>query len=320
MQDIQKSALPPIIHPDSQVRSIDRIAFTLLMAVAVHFLIWAGLDAHPQEEKPKLSSALFVTLTKAAPKPIDTPVKHLAEQDQQASGLGDTEREPQTAKKTASDAPNVEKNKLEEIGLERTPLEKKKAESVTVTEPPPPQPKEKTIAPSVVEKKADNAAKEIAEPPVINTYIDAQALLARSLEMARLEAEQQALTEQYAKRPRVRTISTLTAKASDDAFYLRQWQEKIERVGNLNYPERIRRENLTGRLRVLVALNPDGSVKEAQILKSSGHPVLDQAALDIVRLAAPFAPFPRSMRERTDILEIIRTWQFGNGNLFGESG
>lgn len=91
-------------------------------------------------------------------------------------------------------------------------------------------------------------------------------------------------------------------------------------MGNLNYPERIRRENLTGRLRVLVALNPDGSVKEAQILKSSGHPVLDEAALEIVRLAAPFAPFPRSIRERTDILEIIRTWQFGNGNLFGEAG
>ena len=308
MQDIHKSALPPIIHPDSQVRSIDRIIFTLLMAVAVHFLIWAGLDAHPQEEKPKLSSALLVTLTKAAPKPSDIPVKHLAEQDQQASGLGDTEREPQTAQKAQKatpDAPNIEKNK---------------AEPVTVKKPPAPPPKEKTIAPSVVEKKADNAVKATAEPPVINTYIDAQALLARSLEMARLEAEQQALTEQYAKRPRVRTISTLTAKASDDAFYLRQWQEKIERVGNLNYPERIRRENLTGRLRVLVALNPDGSVKEAQILKSSGHPVLDQAALDIVRLAAPFAPFPRSMRERTDILEIIRTWQFGNGNLFGESG
>ena len=312
MQETHKSALPPITHPDSQVRAIDRIAFTLLMAVAVHFLIWAGLDAHPREEKPKLSSALLVTLTVAAPKLADTPVKHLAEQDQQASGLGDTEREPQAAQKTVSEIPNIE----------NTPLKKPKIEPVTVKNTPASQSKEKTIAPSVsvVENKADNLVKETAESPVINSYIDAQALLARSLEIARLEAEQQALTEQYAKRPRVRTISTLTAKASDDAFYLRQWQEKIERVGNLNYPERIRRENLTGRLRVLVALNPDGSVHETQILKSSGHPILDQAALDIVRLAAPFAPFPRSMRERTDILEIIRTWQFGNGNLFGESG
>jgi len=295
---IQVGALPPITHPDSQVRAVDRIAFTLLLASAIHFLIWAGLGVHPPEPKEHLSSTLHVTLSKVPSKPVEEPVKHIAEQDQQASGLSEKEQEPQT-----STAPPVQP-------------EKTSVESKPVAKPEPnPKPQPETEKNSAPESQPSSEP-----PPLVTNLSDAQALLARSLEIARLEAEQNALAEQYAKRPRVRTISTLTAKASDDAFYLRQWQEKIERVGNLNYPERIRRENLTGRLRVLVALNPDGSVKEAQILKSSGHPVLDEAALEIVRLAAPFAPFPRSIRERTDILEIIRTWQFGNGNLFGEAG
>lgn len=298
----QVESLPPITHPDSQVRAVDRIAFTVLLASAIHFLLWAGLGVNPPEPKERLSSTLHVTLSKVPAKPVEETVKHIAEQDQQASGIGEQELEPQT-----STAPPPQP--------ETKPVPEQTAKpKVAKAEPPP--------APEPAPKKQPDAVPEpqTEEPPLITNFSDAQALLARSLEIARLEAEQQALAEQYAKRPKVRTISTLTAKASDDAFYLRQWQEKIERVGNLNYPERIRRENLTGRLRVLVALNPDGSVKEAQVLKSSGHPVLDKAALEIVRLSAPFAPFPRSIRERTDILEIIRTWQFGNGNLFGEAG
>ncbi|MFG1487918.1 energy transducer TonB [Oceanospirillum sp. HFRX-1_2] len=301
--EIRVGGLPPITHPDSQVRAVDRIAFTVLLASVIHFLIWAGLGINPPEPKERLSSTLHVTLSKVPSEPVDESVKRIAEQDQQASGLSDREKEPQT-----STAPPPQQEKAVVAKTEPKPTRK-------------PQPELKPKPEPASDQSAKAEPKPSAEePPLVTNFSDAQALLARSLEIARLEAEQKALAEQYAKRPRVRTISTLTAKASDDAFYLRQWQEKIERVGNLNYPERIRRENLTGRLRVLVALNPDGSVKEAQILKSSGHPVLDEAALEIVRLAAPFAPFPRSIRERTDILEIIRTWQFGNGNLFGEAG
>lgn len=321
---IQVGGLPPITHPDSQVRAVDRIAFTVLLASAIHFLIWAGLGINPPEPKERLSSTLHVTLSKVPSKPVEEAVKHIAEQDQQASGISDREQEPQTSTAPPPQPEKTEQKKPEQkitappvIAKVEPEVEPKSATKPKPAVKPKPVPEPELASAPEQPDKVEPAAED---PPLVTNLSDAQALLARSLEIARLEAEQQALAEQYAKRPRVRTISTLTAKASDDAFYLRQWQEKIERVGNLNYPERIRRENLTGRLRVLVALNPDGSVKEAQILKSSGHPVLDEAALEIVRLAAPFAPFPRSIRERTDILEIIRTWQFGNGNLFGEAG
>ena len=84
----------------------------------------------------------------------------------------------------------------------------------------------------------------------------------------------------------------------------------METVGNLNYPEEARREQLYGSLRLMVSITPDGGLKEVRILDSSGFKVLDDAAIRIVRQAAPFAPFPEEMRQSTDVLEIIRTWQF----------
>ena len=119
---------------------------------------------------------------------------------------------------------------------------------------------------------------------------------------------------------RVKRISSVEAKASPEAFYLESWKRKIEAVGNLNYPAEAKAEGIYGRLRVLVSIYPNGQLKEARILSSSGHPVLDQAALNIVDLASPFAPFPTALRKEADLLEIVRVWEFrrqGGGLRFG---
>ena len=119
---------------------------------------------------------------------------------------------------------------------------------------------------------------------------------------------------------RVKRISGVEAKASPEAFYLESWKRKIEAVGNLNYPAKAKAEDIYGRLRVLVSIYPNGQLKEARILSSSGHPVLDQAALNIIDLASPFAPFPTALRKESDLLEIVRVWEFrrqGGGLRFG---
>ncbi len=119
---------------------------------------------------------------------------------------------------------------------------------------------------------------------------------------------------------RVKRISSVEAKASPEAFYLESWKRKIEAVGNLNYPAKAKAEGIYGRLRVLVSIYPNGQLKEARILSSSGHPVLDQAALNIIDLALPFAPFPTALRKEADLLEIVRVWEFrrqGGGLRFG---
>ena len=96
----------------------------------------------------------------------------------------------------------------------------------------------------------------------------------------------------------------------DFAYYLRAWRRDVERVGKLNYPAQARRRDITGSLRLLVVISADGTLVNVRILESSGHAVLDAAALRIVRLAAPFAPFPASIRALADTLEIERVWRF----------
>ena len=109
---------------------------------------------------------------------------------------------------------------------------------------------------------------------------------------------------------RVRRIVEDRAETPEDHWYLESWRRKVERIGKLNYPERARARKLYGSLRLLVAIEPDGTLRDARVIDSSGHKVLDEAAMRIVRLAAPYAPFPPGMRKHTDVLEIVRTWRF----------
>ena len=113
-------------------------------------------------------------------------------------------------------------------------------------------------------------------------------------------------------RPRRDTITTVSAH-KEQALYLKKWYERIEYVGNSNYPEEARKNRIFGSLRILVAIRADGHVEDFRIMESSGSPVLDAAAEEIIRLAAPFDPFPEEISLETDILEIVRTWRFHEG-------
>ena len=110
--------------------------------------------------------------------------------------------------------------------------------------------------------------------------------------------------------PRVRRIAEGRTETSEDDWYLESWRRKVERIGELNYPAQARARKIYGNLRLLVAIEPDGALREVRVIDSSGHKALDDAAVRIVRLAAPYAPFPPGMRADTDVLEIVRTWQF----------
>ena len=101
----------------------------------------------------------------------------------------------------------------------------------------------------------------------------------------------------------------------DFAYYLDAWRREVERVGQLNYPAEARAKGLAGTLRLRVTIAADGALQDVQLLQTSGHAVLDAAAVRIVRLAAPYAPFSPTMRSTTEVLEIERTWQFRNSRL-----
>ena len=117
------------------------------------------------------------------------------------------------------------------------------------------------------------------------------------------------------QRPRKKFISAST-KEYEYAAYMDAWRRKVERVGNLNYPEEAKKLNLSGSLQLDVALNKDGTINQITIRRSSGEKVLDDAAIKIVELAAPYAKFPKNIENQVDILHILRTWQFINNKSF----
>ena len=135
-----------------------------------------------------------------------------------------------------------------------------------------------------------------------------------SLAIASLQAQLDIKRQEYAKRPRKYTISSASTLKAQDAEYLDNWRRRVEAVGNINYPSAARQQQLYGSLRMLVSILPSGEVERTEILQPSEHSVLDQAAVKIVNLASPFQPFPKAMRTEADILEIIRTWRFHEGN------
>jgi len=137
-------------------------------------------------------------------------------------------------------------------------------------------------------------------------------LASSAMAMARMEAEISKSVDEYNQRPRKKNIGT---RADEYRFarYVEDWRLKVERVGTLNYPEAAR-GRLYGTLVLSVTINANGSVDKVELERTSGHKVLDEAALRIVRMAGPYAAFPEDIRRDVDQLVITRTWFFTSGD------
>jgi len=147
--------------------------------------------------------------------------------------------------------------------------------------------------------------------------VDAAEILAsRDLALAELTARMQHDSATSANRPRRKAISAGTREYSY-ANYLEAWRRKVEQVGNLNYPEEAKRLKIYGNLLLHIAIRADGSVEQVRVLRSSGFDLLDEAAVEIIELAAPFSPFPPDIRAEADVLDITRTWRFLSNNRLG---
>lgn len=152
------------------------------------------------------------------------------------------------------------------------------------------------------------------QPPSIGLMARADILQER----ARLNAEISRTWQEFQKRPRHKYLNANTTEYKY-AAYMDAWRAKVESVGNLNYPSEAKRRHLTGNLLLDVALNADGSINGISIQRSSRQKILDDAAIRIVELAAPFAPFPPDIRANQDVLHITRTWKFNESVLSSEN-
>ncbi|MHB1676447.1 MAG: energy transducer TonB, partial [Sulfuriferula sp.] len=142
---------------------------------------------------------------------------------------------------------------------------------------------------------------------------NANSLVARSLEMAKLEAQISQDYEAYQKRPHKVFIGARTREYVF-ARYIEDWRIKVERIGNQNYPDAAKEQRLYGTLQLTVSIKADGSLDDVEVTRSSGSPILDAAAVNIVREAAPYSAFPEDMRKKADVVSITRTWTFAPGD------
>lgn len=282
-----------------EVPGHDRLGFAFCLALALHaaFILGVGFsreDLHVAA--PKLEITLAQHRSESAPEEAD----FLAQNNQQGSGTLE-----EKAMLTTRELADIHDTTIREV----TPQQQLAASQKQVSA-------NRVITTS--SNSQDRAALEMEEKQHAEDMplpSPDSATIQRSLEIASLEAKLEIQRQAYAKRPRIRRLTSLSTKQSDDALYLHQWREKIEAIGNQNYPAAAKQQQLYGSLRLVVSLLPNGDVHRVKILESSGHAVLDQAAIRIVHLAAPFDPFPQQMQKNVDVLEIIRTWRFHKDRL-----
>ncbi|HSR02658.1 MAG TPA: TonB family protein [Methylophilaceae bacterium] len=295
------------------------------MTIAVGFsllvhIIFLAIKFEPElkelvQRLPSLEVVLVNAKTKNAPKIADV----IAQANLDRGGNTDLDRQMKTMLPTNN-------NKQAEVRLQANKQQKEEAKSAKLEAR---EARERKHV-AELEKKANElftqleSTKKLESKPIehlaaiepedgqqkqLSKLMNREALLAASLEIDRLEAQIAKQQEEYQKRPKRRFLGS-RAKAADDALYLEAWRQKIERIGNMNYPAAARNQKLYGKLQLTVSIRADGTVEDVSIDKSSGSKILDEAALNIVSLAAPYAKFSQKMRKTTDILSITRTWMF----------
>ncbi len=282
--------------------SNERFGFTMFVSICFHvvLILGVGFEIYEQMSEPE---TLEITLAQYRSDDAPEEADFLAQENQSGSGVLEESAAPSTPiESTLND------DEINEIN----PLQQAEARQALQENP------EQTVLTTNAEAQSQIWQQELDENLLSQETpaLQAQTPQALTQTIASLQAQLDLRRQEYAKRPRKYTISSASTKQTRDALYLDSWRKKIESVGNLNYPQQASQQGVYGNLRLLVALHPDGKVDEVRVLRSSGHKILDDAAIQIVYLAAPFDAFPASMKREVDILEIIRTWQFHSSNSF----
>jgi protein TonB len=262
----------------------DRLGFAFCLALALHAAFILGVSFN-REERPTASSKLEITLAHHRSEKTPEKADFLAQNNQEGSG-----KLEEKAMLTATEIADYQDTQIRQIDPELTTSADSQFSSI--------------------QRQSQDPSSEHNQQRQ-----DDMSMEQRNKEIASLEAKLDIQEYAYARRPRIRRLTSVATKQADDALYLNNWRAKVEAIGNQHYPSQAKQKQLFGDLRMVVSLLPNGDVYQVKILKSSGHKILDQAALKIVHLAAPYDAFPSQMQKEVDILEIIRTWRFHKNKL-----
>ncbi|VXB94841.1 Energy transducer TonB [Luteimonas sp. 9C] len=276
--------------PPPQIDDGARLGATLVLSLLVHGLLVLGIGFATEDAAPVMPT-LDVILTETTSPLTQAQADFLAQASNQGGGEHERTNRPREAQ-------------LGQVPQDTTGVAPMEVRAQSPDAQPPPR--ERVVASTRGETTLPSEDPTRQSDP--STLPRGPEKIERDLEMARLAAEIHMRSERYARRPKRKFVSASTQEYAY-AAYLRQWVDRVERVGNLNYPDEARRRRLAGELVISVAIRRDGSVERADIIRSSGAPLLDDAALRIARLAEPYPPLPATGDE-VDVLHVTRTWNF----------
>jgi protein TonB len=269
----------------------DPFMVCLVLAIAVHvavgFGITFGVSLNPL---PRLADTLDVVLVQWRSEEEPEQADYLAQASQK--GGGETTKKNRPADLVSGLLPNTQQGQ----DLQQVPQQE-----------PAPEVELREIVAVESETAAPLQQTAIEQPE--SERPDATRLMSQSMDMASLRPELNRRREWQSKLPRREFISANTRRY-EFASYMSAWVSKVERVGNLNYPTELRQKQLHGDLVLTVGIHQNGTVESIEVKRSSGITEIDRAAIEIVQMAAPYAPLPGNITEQVDILHITRTWRF----------
>ena len=279
-----------VAAPRPPIGEKERLRATLVLSVLLHGMLLLGLGFAMQDAAPVLPT-LDVMLTRTSSPLTPKQADFLAQASNQGGGQSDKALRPTEIQSGLLPRPDS--------GIAPRELQ---------AQSPAPQPPPQARVVSSIRGEQPTPQVQATPQPDPLALPPGRLKVEHDMEMARLAAEIHLRSQRYAKRPSRKFVSASTREYAW-AAYLRAWVDRAERVGNLNYPDEARRRQLTGIVVINVGIRRNGSVERADIVQSSGIPLLDAAALRIAKLAQPYPPLPKT-EEDPDILNVVRTWRF----------
>ncbi len=278
--------------PRIKITSSDRLGFTLFIALMFHAIIVLGISfTHSETTKDHSLPSLDIIL--AQTKSISTPEQYdfLAQHDQHGGGKGEEKARPGAP--VSADSPVDQQGFAAKNQEHLKQSSQQQSDKKILTK----DDSDYSNRSANNQKKSTNNFQETSSQP--------------QLRIAKLQAEIKKMRLEYAKRPK-QIVLTASTKKAVEASYLSQWVRRIERIGNLNYPQNALKNKISGSLRLNVTINKQGQVLKIVISKSSGNSILDAAAKRIIKLSEPFKPFSLELQKNADQIVIIRTWEFSS--------
>jgi len=284
---------PPTSSPLS---NDDSLLLALFVATVVHAGLLLGINFKAPQE-PKANRPIEITLSHAPLKKTPKHAKYLAPDHQ--LGAGDQTQKPEPVKQSlpvpTQSAPAVQAEPQHNVVQER----KKPAPQKVITQAKAPV---KVIMPE-----------EPAEEVVEETQTQRPTLTADALQqqIAQL-GEKIRNTRQSTEESKIKFVKSVSTQKYLAAQYVKDWEDKVERTGNLNYPAAAKKPGVSQSLTMDVGINADGSIYSMRIVRSSGNLALDEAAKRIVKMSAPFAELPTELQKEVNVLVITRVWKFSD--------